>query len=138
MTTARNGNVESLKILLAHGADVQATETRTGQTALMWAAAEGHAAAVRTLVELRANVAARSRSGLSAFLFAVRAGRIDAVRELLAAGVSVDEAVRPPPAEAPAAGAPPSRYRGESAVSGMSAFEPGNRQRPLRSGRRAS
>ena len=39
MTAARSGNVEALRVLLAHGADVNAQERWMGETALMWAAA---------------------------------------------------------------------------------------------------
>src|SRR2546425_573513 len=41
MTAARTGKLEAVKVLLAHGANVNANETWRGQTALMWAAAEG-------------------------------------------------------------------------------------------------
>ena len=40
MTAARTGKVDAVKVLLAHGADVNFKESRRGQTALMWAAAE--------------------------------------------------------------------------------------------------
>ena len=43
MTAARTGIPAAVKTLLAHGADVNAKESWRGQTALMWAAAEGHA-----------------------------------------------------------------------------------------------
>ena len=43
MTAARTGSAEAMKALLAHGADVNATEAWHGETALMWAAAENHA-----------------------------------------------------------------------------------------------
>ena len=42
MTAARTGKVDAVKALLAHGADVNAKEPQRGQTALMWAAAEGN------------------------------------------------------------------------------------------------
>ena len=41
MTCARTGALEAVKALLARGADVNAVETSEGQTAVMWAAAEG-------------------------------------------------------------------------------------------------
>ena len=47
MTAARSGNVAAVKVLLAHGADVNAREAWKGQTALMWAAVENHAAVAR-------------------------------------------------------------------------------------------
>ena len=43
MTAARTGVPAAVKALLAHGADVNAKESWRGQSALMWAAAEGHA-----------------------------------------------------------------------------------------------
>ena len=41
MTAARTGDVQTIKVLLAHGANVNAKEPTRDQTALMWAAAEG-------------------------------------------------------------------------------------------------
>ena len=99
MTAARTGAVEAVRVLLAHGADVNAAEQWRGQTALMWAAAEGHAAVVRELVARGAEVGARSRAaadgerpaGFSAFLFAVRNGHLEAAMALADAGASVDD-----------------------------------------------
>ena len=48
MTAARTGKVDAVKVLLRYGADVNAKEGWHGQTALMWAAAEGHPAVVRS------------------------------------------------------------------------------------------
>lgn len=92
MTAARTGTVEALKVLLGYGADVNAVERWHAQTALMWAAAERHAGAVRVLVESRADIHARSKGGLTPFLFGVRAGDIETVRVLLAAGANVNDA----------------------------------------------
>jgi len=39
MLASRTGKVDAIQQLIAHGADLNATETRTGTTALMWAAA---------------------------------------------------------------------------------------------------
>ena len=47
-------------------ADVDAAEKTSRQTALMWAAAEGHAAAVEALLAARADLKARSRTGFTA------------------------------------------------------------------------
>ena len=55
MTAARTGSVDAVKRLLAAGADVNARERWFGETALMWAAAENHADAVRALVEAGAD-----------------------------------------------------------------------------------
>lgn len=97
MTCSRTGNADTVKLLLAHGANVNAKESWHGQTALMWAAAEGHVAVVQALVDAKADLQARSNGGFTALLFAVREGKIDAVRTLLKAGVNVNEATLPPP-----------------------------------------
>ncbi len=56
MTAARTGNVAAVKMLIAHGAHVNAGETWRGQTALMWAAVENHAAVAELLLESGADV----------------------------------------------------------------------------------
>ncbi len=45
MTAARTGEPETVRVLLAHGADPNNREMTRGQTALMWAAANNNAAA---------------------------------------------------------------------------------------------
>ena len=97
MTAARTGKVEAVKALLAHGADVNAKESRRGQTALMWAAAEGNVEVVEALIQAGADLHARLDSGFTPFLFAVREGRIGVVRALLKAGADVNETIQPPP-----------------------------------------
>ena len=103
MAAARAGDVDTLRLLLAHGADVAARESWRGQTALMWAAAQNHARAAHTLIELGARVDERSDAGWSALLFAVRAGQAGAADALLAAGADVNDTIRPLSAEAEAA-----------------------------------
>ena len=49
MTAARTGALASVKALVSRGASVDAKDESRGQTALMWAAAEGHAAVVQEL-----------------------------------------------------------------------------------------
>ncbi len=44
LAVARTGNVEAAKLLLEHGATVDAREKLGGQTALMWASARRHPA----------------------------------------------------------------------------------------------
>src|SRR6185503_5824726 len=62
-------------------------------TALMWAAAEGHAAIVQDFIEAGADFRLRTPSGFTPLLFAVREGRLDVVRVLLKAGADVNETV---------------------------------------------
>ncbi len=95
MAAARTGVVESVETLLRHGAaaTVDAREGWRGQTALMWAAAEGHAAVVAPLVAAGADIDARSDGGFTPLAFAVRAGHAPAVEALLAAGADVNLAL---------------------------------------------
>ena len=92
MTAARTGTLASVKALLSRGASVDGKDDRRGQTALMWAAAEGHADVVAG--------AHRRRSGCP-HPVAVRASRrccspsgkgaLGVVRVLLKAGADVNE-----------------------------------------------
>src|SRR6266576_1747816 len=69
-------------------------EERRGQTALMWAAAEGHTAVVRALIDAGADINATLDSGFKAFFFAVREGHLDVVRAFLKAGVDANTTVQ--------------------------------------------
>lgn len=99
MLTSYTGNPAAVRHLLAAGADPNAPQVR-GQTALMWAASEGHADVVRLLVESGSDLEAaslestrperRPAGGFTALLFAARQGHIDAARALLEAGAAVD------------------------------------------------
>ena len=108
MTAARTGEPETVRTLLAHGADPNIREMTRGQTALMWAAANNNAAAIHVLVEQGADINARtdnpspgrgstfaypSPTGFSPLMFAVRAGHIDATRVLLDGGADVNDTV---------------------------------------------
>jgi len=56
----------------------------------MWAAAEGHTAVVRALIDAGADIDATLESGFTPFFFAVREGHIDVVRAFLEEGVDVN------------------------------------------------
>ncbi len=110
MKASREGNLDAVKALLDHGAEVNAKENFRGQTALMWAAAEGHAAIVSMLATHGAELNVRSydrdtslpkmaagtpaapiaRGGLTALLFAARQGQIDSARALLDAKADIN------------------------------------------------
>ena len=94
MTAARTGKVDAVRVLLARGADVHAKEPRRGQTALMWAAAEGHVAVIEELIKAGADFRTPLDSGFTPLMFAVRQGHIAAVKALLKAGVDVNEPVQ--------------------------------------------
>jgi len=109
MTAARTGNVAAARVLLAHGARVDAREDWRGQTALMWAAAQNHPEMVRELIASGADVNARSAvqnwerqtteeprekwlpaGGLTPLLLAARQGSLESVRVLVEAGADLN------------------------------------------------
>jgi ankyrin repeat protein len=108
-TCARSGRVEAAKILIAHGASIDAPESWRGQTPMMWAAAQGHPAMIAMLAEAGADVNARSAvvqwerqrtqeprdkwlppGGLTPLLFAARQGCVECIGTLLKAGANID------------------------------------------------
>ncbi len=96
MTCSRTGSVDAVNVLLARGAVVDAKERARGQTALMWAAAEGHAGVVEALLKAGADPHYRLDSGFTAFLLAVREGQAEVVRAFLAAGEDVNRTIEQP------------------------------------------
>ena len=90
MTCSRGGVVGAVNPLLARGADLNATEASHGQTALMWAAWEGHTQVVRALIEHGAEGHARTTTGYTALLLAAREGYTDTTQALLEAGADVN------------------------------------------------
>jgi ankyrin repeat protein len=115
MTAARTGSLESVKALLSRGAAVDAKDENRGQTALMWAAAEGHAPVVQELIAAKADFRTRLPSGFTPLLFAVREGRLPVVRVLLEAGADVNETI-------PVDGAKRRGYGGRLPAAGTSAL----------------
>ena len=93
MTAARTGTLTAVKVLLANGARVEDKDERRGQTALIWAAAEGHAPVVQALIDAGADFRARVPSGLTPLMFAAREGRLHVARTLLKAGSDVNETI---------------------------------------------
>jgi ankyrin repeat protein len=110
MTAARTGNPAAARVLIEHGADVNARESQLGETALMWAASENQAKVVTLLASRGADINARSstiqfpkdRFGLEGVLtilphgnwtplmYAARDGGVDAARALAKAGAEVN------------------------------------------------
>jgi ankyrin repeat protein len=103
MAASRAGRTEAVHLLLARGADVDGTGGAQKQTALMWAAAEGHLDVVRTLLEVGAapNLTGHVTSftkrehadhptgGFTALMFAVRNGHEAVARALVARGADL-------------------------------------------------
>ncbi len=109
MAVARTGKVDAAKRLLEAGADINAKENFGGQTALMWAAAQGQADMVKFLASNGADLNARgvvrqwerkviteprpkdmNKGGFTALLYAAREGCVECARHLVAAGADPD------------------------------------------------
>jgi len=95
MTAARTGTVDPVLALISRGANVNAAETRSGQTALIWAAAEGNAEVVKILIAAKADFHTRLSAGFTPLLIAVREGQANVVKVLLEAGADVNETIQP-------------------------------------------
>jgi len=110
MTVAQTGVVAAADVLLERGARVDARENWHGQTALMWAAAEGHPDMLRRLIAAGAEVDAVSNvvewerqnsdeprakwlppGGFTALLLAAREGCTSCIPVLAAAGANLDQ-----------------------------------------------
>ena len=110
LLAARTGVVPMAKLLVQHGADVNRREKYRDQSALMWAAAEGHAEMVEFLVSQKAELDIRARStdwesqisseprvqyrptgGLTPLLYAARAGCLRCVTAIVGAGADIDK-----------------------------------------------
>jgi ankyrin repeat protein len=109
MLIARTSNVEAARILIRHGANVNAVEKWRGQTALHWAAAQSQGAMVKELLRHHANpdarsmvntglhqvtaeprIQARPRGGLTPLLYAARQGCLECAKALVEAGADVN------------------------------------------------
>ncbi len=93
MTAARNGKTDAVRVLIRHGAKVNAAESYKGQTPLMFAAGEGNTAAAEMLVEFGADIRARSKAGFTPLLLAVRNDRIETAKFLLQHGANANDSV---------------------------------------------
>ena len=109
MLVARGTNVVAAKMLLGKGANPKARESQRQQTALMWAAANSQGPMTRLLVEVGADVDAktatdlmtplvsgepraqpRSPGGMTALMFASREGCLDCVAAMIEKGAAVN------------------------------------------------
>jgi ankyrin repeat protein len=109
MTVARSGHVDAARLLIERGANLEAREAWHGQTALMWAAAQGHTEMLKELLARGADVNAHSNiehwerqvtaeprdkwlppGGLTALLFAAREGCAACIPVLVKAGANVN------------------------------------------------
>ena len=109
MAVARSGKVDAARRLLEAHADINAKEEWGGQTALMWAAAQGQAEMVKLLAANGADLNARgvirqwerkviteprpkdmNKGGFTPLLYAAREGCVECAHHLIAAGADPD------------------------------------------------
>ena len=109
MAAARSGKVDAAKALLAAGADINAKESWGGQSAIMWAAAQGQADMVKFLASKDASLNEHgkvnqwerkiiqeprpkdmNKGGFTPLLYAAREGCAACVQNLLTAGADPD------------------------------------------------
>ena len=81
-----NRNSELSQLLIEKGADVNAREWRTGNTALMLAASWGNVPLVQLLIQKGAQINAQQRAGNTALSYAVSYQHDDVVQLLKKAG----------------------------------------------------
>jgi uncharacterized protein len=92
MNCARRGADKAVIDLVKSGIEINAHESRQGQTALMWAADEGHSNIVSTLIKHGADIKMMSKNGFTPLLYATRSGDVETARVLLDAGADPNEA----------------------------------------------
>ncbi|XP_062555858.1 ankyrin repeat and KH domain-containing protein mask-like isoform X3 [Armigeres subalbatus] len=89
METASAGHVDIIKLLLKHGADVNA-QSSTGSTPLMFACAGGHEEVVRVLLDNGANVEDHNENGHTPLMEAASAGHVGVAKILLERGAGIN------------------------------------------------
>ncbi|NXW78534.1 ASB12 protein, partial [Hirundo rustica] len=92
---AARGHARSLRVLLAHGAEVDGLDVKA-QTPLFVAVSNGHLECVRALLEAGASPAGSVHNNCSPLLLAARDGRVDVVRQLLEHGAEANVRARLP------------------------------------------
>ena len=91
MTAAENGNLEVVKVLMSANADPGIVESSRGQSALMWAVAEGHSGIAQALIENGADVMQHSFAGYTPLHFASQNNSLDSAKILLSMDADVNE-----------------------------------------------
>ena len=90
MLASYNGNLETTRLLLEFGADVDRRNGR-GQTPLGGAAFKGYEEIVALLLEHGADIDADNGGGMTPLMFAAMFGRVKVVEQLKAHGASLQQ-----------------------------------------------
>jgi ankyrin repeat protein len=83
---AEKGNIDIVKLLLEHGADVNGTESKYGSAPLHFAAQKGYLDVVKLLLDYGADINQLNDQGTTPLHFAAEGGNIDIVKLLLEEG----------------------------------------------------
>jgi ankyrin repeat protein len=86
---ASRGHIDTVRLLLEHGADLSATDDN-GSTPLTWAAEKGHENIARLLLENGADVDAKDNYGQTPLCLAASYGEEEVAKLLLKNGADVD------------------------------------------------
>ena len=89
MAASDGGKIEAIKLLVKHGADINA-QNNDRETPLMYAASAGKFEAVKLLVKHGANINARNNFGHTALMRAANFGHYDVVRFLVENGADTN------------------------------------------------
>jgi ankyrin repeat protein len=90
VNAAKKGDAKTIERLLEKGADVNAEDSKYDATALMWAAHNGHEAAVRILLHHGAAIDKQCKQGESALWFAAQKGQLETLRILSESGADIN------------------------------------------------
>ncbi|XP_044743261.1 ankyrin repeat and KH domain-containing protein 1 isoform X4 [Chrysoperla carnea] len=89
MEAASAGHVDIVRLLIAHGADVNA-QSSSGNTPLMYGCAGGHEEVVRVLLEAGSNVEDHNENGHTPLMEAASAGHVGVSKILLEFGAGIN------------------------------------------------
>ena len=89
IAAARNGHTDICSLLLTHGSNVNETTPLAKQTALHFAASNGHDTSIEALLSWRAEVNPKDHAGVTPLHIACQEGHLLCVLTLLKAGASL-------------------------------------------------
>ena len=87
---ARQGDTDTVRMLLHAGGNVRAMTRLGGYTPLLLASQMGHAGVIRALIESGADPKSTTGAGATALMLSAASGNVEAVETLVAAGAEVD------------------------------------------------
>ena len=89
VTTAANGKLRELKLLLLQGDDPNSADL-SGNTALVMASTNRHPEIIELLVKFGANINCRDKNMMTPLLFVVNRGYMEIVRQLIDLGYMIE------------------------------------------------